>query len=172
MAAAGERAYHRRMVRLIGIVVGSFAMAGSLGLAGCGGGSGAGGGGGAISSAPLAGKIGGQAWTFGTGESDAFLSDATTLWVDAYAGTFTPCAGNAPLDGDRLILNLPRKTGTSRLSLDLTETFYLGNGDNLVATSGTIVIDAVTDTTISGGVKFAYDANNSVDGQFTATICP
>jgi len=136
---------------------------------GCGG---DGSGGGAVSSAPLAGKLGGKAWTFGTGESNSFLSDDKTYWVDAYAGTFAPCTQSAPFDGDRLILNLPRTTGTHHLSLDLTQTFYVGGGNNLVATSGTIVIDSITETTISGGARFAYNADNSVDGQFTATICP
>jgi len=137
-------------------------------LLGCGGGSG----GGTISSAPLAGKIGGTAWTFGTGESNSFLSKDATYGVDAYAGTFTPCTQSAPLDGDSLILTLPKKIGTYSLGLELIQTFYLGNGDNLGATSGTIVIDSVTATTISGGARFAYNADNSVDGQFTATLCP
>lgn len=103
---------------------------------------------------------------------ELLLSDASTFWVDAYAGSFTPCTGAAPTDVNYLILSLPRTTGTHHLGLDLTETFYVGNGNNLATANGTIVIDSVTATTITGAAKFAYNADNSVDGQFTATICP
>ena len=148
---------------------------GMLGLIaglGCGGG-GSGGGGGAPSNQALTGKIGGKAWTFHTAESDSFLSDDKNFWVDAYAGSFTPCTSAGPFDSDRLILTLPKTVGTHPLSLSLTETFYVAaTSDNLVATSGTIVIDSVTAATITGSVKFAYNADNSVEGTFEATICP
>lgn len=157
------------MSRLISAVV----VLGVLAVVGCGGGSSPGGGGGTPSSAPLAGKIGGKAWTFVTGESNATLSDDKGFWVEAYSSTFTPCMHMAPFDGDYLILTLPKTAGTYSLGLSLTQTFYVSDGDkNLVATSGTIVIDAVTATSISGALKFSFNADNSVDGTFTAAICP
>ena len=58
--------------------------------AGCGGG-GDGGGGATISSQPLAGKVGGQAWTFATGETTEVLSTSKQLWVDLYADGFDAC---------------------------------------------------------------------------------
>jgi len=38
-------------------------------------------------------------------------------------------------------------------------------------TSTHVVVDAVTATTVSGGISASYDGNNSVSGQFQATIC-
>jgi len=157
--------YHGDMTRLNGIV-------GLLVALGCGGGSSPGGGG-AISSQALSGTIGGKAWTLGTAESNAFLSEDDTFWVDAYAESFTPCTHATSLDTDNLILTLPKAPGTYGLSLALTQTFYIAAGSkNLAATSGTIVIESVTATTISGAAKFAFNADNSVDGTFQATICP
>jgi hypothetical protein len=153
------------MKRLIAVVV--------LGAElGCGGGS-SGGGAGAPSNQALTGKIGGMPWTFHTAESDAFLSDDKNFWVDAYAASFTPCTNAGPFDSDRLILTVPKTVGTHALSLALNETFYsAADSTNLVATSGTIVVDSVTATTITGALKFAYNADNSADGVFEATICP
>ena len=50
--------------------------------------------------------------------------------------------------------------------------YVAATNDNFVATSGEIDISAITATTITGGASFAFDADNSVNGQFTATICP
>jgi len=150
-------------------LIGTLALVAGLG---CGGGS-SGGGGGEPSNQALTGKVGGKPWTFHTAESDAFLSDDKTFWVDAYAASFTPCTNAGPFDSDRLILTLPKTVGTHQVSLSLNETFYVAaTSDNLVATSGTIVIDSITGTTIAGSVKFAYNADNSVDGAFEASICP
>lgn len=147
----------------------------SLGLsvgAGCGGGSG-GSGAATISSQTLSGKVAGQPWTLMTGQTDAFFSDADRYGVDAYSQAFTACTGTPPTGVDFLILNLPKTVGTYSLGLDLTETFSLASGNsNLAAASGRLVISAVSATTISGGANFAYDADNSVDGQFELTVCP
>jgi len=42
----------------------------------------------------------------------------------------------------------------------------------VAATSGALVVDSVTATTITGGARFSYDADNAIDGQFVVTICP
>ena len=145
-----------------------------LGLAVLAGGCGSSGGGSTtISSQPLSGKLGGQPWTLGTGQTNSSLSTSTQYWVDAYAETFTPCTGSASSNSDEIIMNLPMAVGTYSLSLNFNQTFYVAaTSDNLVATSGEIEITDVSATTISGGAKFAYDADNSVEGQFQMTICP
>ena len=145
-----------------------------LGLAALAGGCGGSGGGSAgISSQPLSGKIGGQPWTFMTGQTNSSLSTASLYWVDAYAESFTPCTGYASTTADELLLSLPTAVGNYPLSLDLIQTFYVAaTSDNLGAASGEIDITAITATTITGGASFAYDAGNSVDGQFQITICP
>ena len=45
-----------------------------------------------------------------------------------------------------------------------------GANQNLI-TSTHVVVNAVTATTVSGGISASYDGNNSVSGQFQATIC-
>lgn len=158
-----------KRARRVGIQVGVLC----LGLAALAGGCGSGGGSAAISSQPLSGKIGGQPWTFATGETDSFLSTASIYTVDAYAETFTACTGTASVTANEVLLNFPTAVGSYTVSLDLNQTFYVAaTNDNFVATSGEIVISAITATTITGGASFTYDADNSVNGQFQATICP
>ena len=108
-----------------------------------------------------------------TGQTDSFLSSSSKYWVDAYAESFTPCSGSASFGADEIIMNLPMAVGNYKLSLSLNQTFYIAaTNDNLVATSGEIDITDITATTITGGANFAYNADNSVDGQFQVTICP
>ena len=105
--------------------------------------------------------------------TNPLLSTASQYWVDAYAESFTPCTGSASTNADEIIMNLPTTVGTYALSFNFTQTFYVAaNNDNFGATSGEVDITDITATTITGGAKFAYDANNSVDGQFQMTICP
>jgi hypothetical protein len=158
------------IVSLLGIVLG----------AGCGGGNSDGGGGGSgggtttISTQTLAGKIGGQAWTFATGETNAALSTTDELWVDLYAATFETCvAFGAPSDADEVIMMMPKKPGSYPLSLANNATLDVASSsDNWVATRGLLVIDSVTATTITGGMHITYNSDNTVDGQFQAAICP
>jgi hypothetical protein len=150
-------------VRIVGLALTGLA-------AGCGSSSG---GSTTISSQPLSGKLGGQPWTLMTGVTNSFLSTSSTYWVDAYAESFTPCTGSASSNADEIIMNLPMAVGNYTLSRSLNQTFYVATtGDNLIATSGEVDITDVSATTITGGAKFAYDGNNSVDGQFEMTICP
>ena len=143
-----------------------------LGLAALAGGCGSGGST-TISSQPLSGKIGGQPWTFMTGETDSVQLTANQYSVDAYGESFTPCTGSASLTADALFLNFPMAVGNYAVTLQLNQTFYVAaTGDNLIAHSGEIDITDINATTITGGANFAFDANNSVDGQFQATICP
>jgi hypothetical protein len=126
----------------------------------------------AISTQPLSGMVGGQAWTFGTGETDSFLSTATSLYVNLYAGSFTTCSLAEPSDASIVTMQMPATPGSYTLSLQRNVTFFIPPSDNFVATSGRLQIDSVTATTISGGLKATYNSANSIDGQFQATICP
>lgn len=135
--------------------------------AGCDGGSTT------ISSQVLAGKIGGHAWTFVQGETDAFLSDDSSYFVTLYASSFAACATfSSPTDESHMLVSLPRTPGSYDLSLARNATFYVPPYDNLVATRGHIRIDESTGTTITGGANITYDSDNTVDGQFQVDICP
>ena len=124
-----------------------------------------------ISSVPLAGTVEGQPWTFKAGATDSFLSDSKGFFTDFYATAFTACTGQPP-SGSSLIVNLPKQPGTYPMSLSQNMTFTDGMSDNKIATEGTIRIDTVTATQITGGLHGIYDGNNEVNGTFTVTICP
>jgi hypothetical protein len=150
-------------------------------LAGCGdsdsGGSDSGGsnaGAATISSQPLSGKIGGKAWTFATGQTDAYLSEGEdTYFTELYASTFAACDTWAPdSSAGTIIVLLPRETGRFSLGMSMNVTFYVPPGDNWVATKGSLEITEVTDTTITGGLKASYNSDNTAEGRFTASICP
>ena len=145
--------------------------------AGCGGGEMGSGGGGTtttVSTQTLTGKIGGQPWTFATGETNAALSTTDQYWVDLYAATFDQCvAFGAPTDADEVIMMMPKTPGTYNVSLGMNATLYSASSSfNYVATRGVLIIDSVTATTITGGLNITYNNDNTVDGQFTASICP
>jgi uncharacterized lipoprotein YajG len=141
-------------------------------LAGCSSDDGDGGGSSSIASGTLTGKVGGASWTFASAKTDAFLSDEQTFWVDVYAQSVSGCNGAG--SGNRLILNVPKQVGTRQLGLQLNATFVVEGAEtqNLIATRGAIRVDEITGTTLRGGVTMTYDADNSVSGDFDATICP
>ena len=126
-----------------------------------------------ISNQPLSGKIGGNPWTFGTGETDSFLSTTDSLFVNLYSGSFATCASAAPTGADSVIMQMPTKPGSYDLSLQMNATLYVASTtQNFVATSGRLQIDSATATTISGGLNASYNGSNAVNGQFQAAICP
>ena len=134
----------------------------------CGG---SGGGGGPIVTGTLAGKIGGLSWTLASGETDAFLSmGQPNFFTTLYAETVATCTGAGfSVASNFLIVEIPMTPGDYTSSV----TFVVdpqGANQNLI-TSTHVVVDAVTATTVSGGISASYDGNNSVSGQFQATIC-
>lgn len=127
-----------------------------------------------ISSSPLSGFIGGQAWTFGSAETTAFLSSSDQFFVGAYAEVVAPCTGAGDqVRTNQLILNVPKATGDYALGSGLNETFYVQDTmSSFIATQGQIVVNQVSATMISAGAHFLFDGNNDVNGQFQAQICP
>ncbi len=127
-----------------------------------------------ISSQTLSGRIGGQSWTLGTAESDSFLSTSDEYFVDMYSETFPACqTGAATSDSNHFIADLPTAVGSYNLGMSQTVTFYVAaTSENLVAIDGRIQIDSISGTTISGGLKVTFNADNVLDGQFQASICP
>jgi hypothetical protein len=141
-------------------------LAGGL-AAGCGGSI-------EISDGPMSGRIGGVPWSFGSAETNDFLSSSDQFFVDAYAEVVAPCTGaGSQVRSNRLILNVPRETGSYLLGAGLNDTFFVQDTSaNYVATQGRIVVSQVTGTMLSGGAHIIFDGNNEVDGQFQAQICP
>ena len=161
------------LVRSVGLVcgIGLFAL-------GCSSGDGGDDGGGndvTITDAPLGGTVGGQAWTVARAETDAFLSEGEPdYWTDLYGSPGTACESSGLDEGHHVILQAPRQPGEYPLSLSYNATFVIVGDitDNLVATTGRVVIDEVTSSVIRGGAYLHYDADNTVNGRFEITICP
>jgi hypothetical protein len=142
-------------------------------LLACGGGCGASGSDAAVPNQVLQGKIGGQPWTLAMAETSAVMSNDSTFWVDMYPSTFAACtAFAAPSDVNRLIVNLPRTTGSFDINPARTATFHITPSVNWGAKEGSMQVDQVTATTITGSANFTYDADNTVAGAFQVTICP
>ena len=125
-----------------------------------------------IASSPLAGSVGGKAWSFQVGATDAFLSEGDpNFFATFYASSYTPCVDIEP-SGPHLIVAVPKKVGDYDLDFALNMTFVDANSNNLIATDGRIVIDSVSSTTVTGGLHGIYDGNNEVNGRFQISICP
>jgi hypothetical protein len=123
----------------------------------------------AITNAPLEGSVGGNAWSFKAGNTDAFLSEGQDdFFAVFYPVAYTAC-GSEPT-GDHLIVALPKVAGTYPMTLQRNMTFVVGD-NNFVATQGQIRVDTVTATQITGGLHGIYNGDNEVDGTFTLTVC-
>jgi hypothetical protein len=123
-----------------------------------------------ITDQPLTGTVGAAPWTFVAGSTDAFLSEGEDhFFAVFYAETYTPCGFGEPTS-DHLIVSVPKQPGSYDFDLQLNMTFVTGN-DNLVATDGTVRVDTVTTTAVTGGLHGVYDGDNEVDGNFQLTIC-
>jgi hypothetical protein len=120
----------------------------------------------------LTGLVGGEEWTFAQGSTSSFLSDADGFYTIMYDDTFETCDLFSAPTGSNLLMNIPTEPGEYPLSLSDNITFYIPPGDNLIAVSGTLMVDEVTETTISGSLCATYDDDNTVSGSFTVDICP
>lgn len=138
-----------------------------LALGACGGGDG---GGFEVTDQPLQGVIGGQAWTFADGETDSFLSDEEQFFAVLFAESYDACVSLEP-EGPQLIVAIPTTPGTYEFSSMLNMTFVPSAGENLITGNGGVIVDEVTDTTVTGGLYGKFDDDNEVDGNFTLTIC-
>ena len=127
-----------------------------------------------MSSQPLAGKIGGQAWTFATGETtEPRCPPASSSGSTCTPDRFEDCVAlGAPANADMVTMMMPRAPGSYDLGINLNTLYTSRTSANYVATSGRLVIDSVTATTITGAMNITYNGDNTVNGQFQATICP
>jgi hypothetical protein len=143
----------------------------AVGLAACGGSSGS-----SISTKPLAGTVNGQPWMFVDGETDFFLSSNpgdhffAILYDTPVVASCT--VADPPLSKGHLILEIPKMPGVyARGGTFVFPDPTTGRDDNDIATTGTLEVTSVSSTQITGGVKMSFDAKNTVDGQFTISVC-
>jgi len=123
-----------------------------------------------IQSSPVTGMVGGKAWTFQAGHTDAFLSEGDDdFFATLFPATFTACGFSEPA-GDHLIIAVPKTVGDYPMSLARNMTFVVGS-DNKIAIDGHIEVTEVTATKLKGGIAAKFDAQNSINGTFELTIC-
>ena len=121
----------------------------------------------------LTGEVGGTAWTFVEGDTNAFLSDED-FFATLYAEDYEQCGTVSPGAVNHLILNIPKETGEWDRSLSRNMTFVVqetDGTDNLIGTKGLLRVDEVTSTAVTGGIYAKFDGGNEVDGTFTIQIC-
>jgi len=125
-----------------------------------------------IPSGPLQGVIGGEAWSFGSGITDSFLSDDSDFFTTFYALDDVGCDDWSVDGGNHLLGSVPTSPGAFAFDLSQNVTFYIQDtNENLVATEGGIVVDSVDGGIVRGAMLATYDADNEVGGSFEVAIC-
>jgi hypothetical protein len=147
-----------------------------------------------ISKQPLAGTINGQPWSIGTATASAqwnpYSAFGSEYFLSMYPVSFTACTdGTTPASADPLHTLVQKTVGIYTIRAPESPTWQpypSGSGgttggsmyvdvsfaSGLTATKGRVVVSNITATTIAGGANITFDVNNSLDGQFQATICP
>jgi hypothetical protein len=132
---------------------------------------------------PLAGQIGGVAWTHQSGfvEEETFKEEAILGFdlvqdiVDGEAG----CNILFP-EGDYVFFDVPNKVGIYEINFDLMNmaedsqslTLYDDEtGVNHIANEGAIEILTITDTEVTGRIDARSEADTYINGNFTVTLC-
>jgi hypothetical protein len=119
----------------------------------------------------LSGTVGGQAWTFAAGETNAFLSEGDdNFFAELYPSAYTQCGFSAP-SGNHLIVAIPKTAGEYEMNTSRGMTFVVGDSENLISFSGKVIVSEVTATSIKGGLVGSYDGQNEVNGTFDLKIC-
>jgi hypothetical protein len=119
----------------------------------------------------LSGSVGGAAWTFVAGETNAFLSEGEDdFFAELYPTAYTACGFSAP-SGDHLLVSVPKTPGDYPMGTSRNMTFVVGDSQNLISFDGRIIVETVTATTVTGGLVGSYNSANEVNGTFSLTIC-
>lgn len=119
----------------------------------------------------LNGTVGGQAWTFAAGETNAFLSEGDdNFFAELYPTAYTQCGFSAP-SGNHLIVAIPKTAGEYEMNTSRGMTFVVGDSENLISFSGKVIVSEVTATSVKGGLVGSFDSANEVNGTFDLKIC-
>jgi len=130
-------------------------------------------------SGPLAGKINGQAWSLGHGVAATYVSNGqSTLYLSfGQTASSDPCA---PVDtsgsgGSYVTASAPNQTGETKFNVFTVPPVTIGyagpQGETSAFANGKIRIDSVTATQVTGHLVAQSDADNTVNGAFTVSIC-
>ena len=123
-----------------------------------------------IANQPAQGVIAGTSWTIGTRNMNTSGGD---LNVDLLPDVAADCTvdetdGSYPF----IIFFVPAAPGTYPLSFETgTVTFVDAPSSNLIVTQGVVQIDAITETTVSGGLHVFDEEFGEVNGRFDGELC-
>jgi hypothetical protein len=131
----------------------------------------------AVNASPLAGTVGGRPWRAvgGVASKNAFSPDSGTRSVEIGNKVIAcnDCGAHA-----QLLTLVPWTVGTYDLSLQRNLTFAVdledGGIDNLVATQGRVEVATAPGPDAGGAslrIRAAFDADNTVEGEVTITVC-
>jgi hypothetical protein len=122
-----------------------------------------------IATTPASGTIMGTPFTLGTRFMNVTGSD---LFVDLLPTPAADCT-NDETDGDYpfIIFSVPPAPGRSVVGVDEYVTFVPAPNTNLGVGRGVIQIDAVTATTVSGGLHVWDSEYGEIDGRFDGALC-
>jgi hypothetical protein len=121
------------------------------------------------------GSMEGAAWAMSSAQVRVDSFDTEELSVSLYSMTSEACAFGGP-GGPSILFSIPRMQGEYPLSFDFssasrTITFSPAPGENIIASDGVIVVEALSDTEVTIGLVAEAGAS-SINGKLTATICP
>jgi hypothetical protein len=129
-----------------------------------------------ISGSDLSGEINGQSWAFSSGIAEDFGDGE--YWITLYSVEpmgDDPCAFDAyAFEEPSVFVVAPLEETDVELSLNDNITFYYYEDDtptNEIVIDGRLIIEEVTDTTVSGALYGVSD-DSELDGQFDAVVCP
>lgn len=125
-----------------------------------------------IKDTPPAGTFNGTSWTYA---KSVVTVSGDTLKVNLYSDSAVADCDEFASSVNSVFWSQPKAEGERKLKLAFdgtgqTVTFYDGD-TNYILTDGVIEVSALSDTSVTIGIN-AGDSKNSVNGTFTASICP
>jgi hypothetical protein len=122
-----------------------------------------------IAAAPAQGTVAGVTWTVGSRSMHVTEGE---LWVDLYPDAGADCTiDRTAASYPWVIFFTPAAPGRYQLGELHTATFVDAPSSNLIVFQGVIQIDAVTATTVSGGLHVFDSEFGEVDGRFDGALC-
>jgi hypothetical protein len=122
-----------------------------------------------VSDSNLSGVIGGVAWEFAQGDTDAFFADEEHHGR-LYSSTYTACEGFGPSE-PKVLVRLPKTPGEYILGANRSATFFEPPSDNTIAMEGRLEVYEVSDTLVKAGLHAVFDSLYTVNGKFEVEIC-
>ncbi len=122
----------------------------------------------------LAGRIGGNPWTYELG--NAFLNNVNGTFELTFFSEEEPSAEACAIAATGLrhiTLTVPERPGNYNLPLNGNSAIFHQeqSASSFSATSGFVEITQIVGNQISGYLQATFDADNMVEGQFRLKIC-